>query len=552
MGITHRFASAIVAPLFAMLLGDSALGQLQSRDQQKCINALNKDVCKVAAAQGKENSGCVRAGTRGTASPLCLTADSKGKVGNAADKTTAHELNNGCLGANAPDFGYAPAGAGNAAAMVEERKLFEDTYGTSDPTAVISTTRVDGNCQFKVTKALEKLIAAKWKVYVKCKKAALRNGAISAAALEACLAAVPSDAKVQAKLSKLDAACTDNCGPPVVISTLFPGNCAGETPATLGLCLEQRAECRICQALNIADDLLVDCDLFDDGVANGSCSSAVQMCGGLQRRTPYNCAISLHVAAVPVPLIFNTSGALDFAASGSGIVAADCTIQNMNPINIPAIGFVCVSPGPLCTAGSGWCDNGPGPALGVDWTSYGNAGPCASNAACTSLCAVPCGAANVVVGECTGYCSGSTVQTCAQDADCAGTSNGSCNGPDLGPSNICQCHCINTAAHGASDPGDLQCNLGATVQVEAASPCDGTDVTIDVGNLCIPFSTQRATASIIDANFVAASVVPQFPNDRRAVRACRMPTVVVGVVNSFGSALGDVSVGITLPVVAAG
>jgi hypothetical protein len=32
-----------------------------------------------------------------------------------------------------------------------------------------------------------------------------------------------------------------------------------------------RIECRVCLALDEADDLGADCDRFDDGMANGSC-----------------------------------------------------------------------------------------------------------------------------------------------------------------------------------------------------------------------------------------------------------------------------------------
>ena len=568
-----KFTFALGAALFAVMLASSALGQVQSTEQQKCINALNKNTCKVAAKQGKENFACVRAGTKGTASPLCLSADSKGKVGNAAAKTTADESNNDCLGVNAPDFGYAPAGAGNAAAILEEQKLFEDTYGTTDPTAVISTTKVNAQCQLAVTKDLEKLIAAKWKVYVKCKKNVLKNGAISAAALEACLASVPADPKVVAKINKLNADISNKCGPPVVISTLFPGDCAGETLATLGSCLEARAECRICQALNITDDLSVNCDLFDDGIANGSCSSPGQRCGGPRIPcTGHQCVlagagastISLHTAALPVPLVFNVSGDLDFASddagTGSGLEDTDCEINTFNPINIPSIGFVCVTPGPVgvCLPGDRWCGTGTGPALGIDWHSDGSVGACTSNTACTTACAAQCaalGSFNMVTGQCTGFCSGPTVQACTTDAQCASTANGTCNGPDPtgANSNLCQCHCINTAAHGPSDPGELQCHLSAHVNVENAVPCDGIDILTAVGDMCIPLSTQRASADIVDTNFVSGGVVPPSPNvnDQSGnpvscadlVSTGTSGLVAVGVVNSFGSNLGDVSVG---------
>ncbi len=50
----------------------------------------------------------------------------------------------------------------------------------------------------------------------------------------------------------------------------FPG-CGTVDPGALGLCLDARVECRVCLLLNTVDLLCMDCDLFDDGLLNGSC-----------------------------------------------------------------------------------------------------------------------------------------------------------------------------------------------------------------------------------------------------------------------------------------
>ena len=44
----------------------------------------------------------------------------------------------------------------------------------------------------------------------------------------------------------------------------------GDVEATHA-CLEPRIECRVCLALNAGDDLMRDCDDFDDASLNGSC-----------------------------------------------------------------------------------------------------------------------------------------------------------------------------------------------------------------------------------------------------------------------------------------
>ena len=50
-------------------------------------------------------------------------------------------------------------------------------------------------------------------------------------------------------------------------AALFPG-CDG--PVNVA-CVDAFVECEVCEALNEIDVLSRDCDLFDDGVANGSC-----------------------------------------------------------------------------------------------------------------------------------------------------------------------------------------------------------------------------------------------------------------------------------------
>ena len=39
----------------------------------------------------------------------------------------------------------------------------------------------------------------------------------------------------------------------------------------VAVCVDRAAECRVCIAVNQADDLSLDCDFFDDGLPNASC-----------------------------------------------------------------------------------------------------------------------------------------------------------------------------------------------------------------------------------------------------------------------------------------
>jgi hypothetical protein len=269
--------TTVAVSALALLMSGAAFGQVQRKEQRKCINKLNKDTSKVAAKQGKANFGCVKAARKGIATSACLTLDPKSKVANAKTKTTDDESKHDCLATNAPNFGYTNASSGNSAAQNGEVDLFVDVYGTSDPTAVISSAKSTGKCQAAVTKGIEKVIAAKWKQYVSCKKQTLKGGAMAASALAACLDGDPNSvtadpkSKIAKTLAKLDNVITVKKCAAETVSTTFPGACSGASPASLAFCLDVRAECRLCLAINSIDGLSVDCDLFDDGMANSSC-----------------------------------------------------------------------------------------------------------------------------------------------------------------------------------------------------------------------------------------------------------------------------------------
>ncbi len=266
MSSKSRFVLCGVAWAFGMMVCSSAFGVVQSKDQAKCINTLNKDIGKVAATQGKDNSSCVKAATKGTPSATCVTQDGSGKVAAPITKAGADESKNACLGANAPDFGYSAAGTGTnstnatgaaGAALTAEVNLFSDTYGGTN-TSVISTTKADAKCQAAVTKDLEKSMATRWKSLEKCKKTDLATDA-NGAGIVACVQATSSDPKVTATVSKLGADIGKDCGAPVVIATDFPGGCSGSTTGNLNTCLDGKAACRFCQAMNAIDNLGMDC-----------------------------------------------------------------------------------------------------------------------------------------------------------------------------------------------------------------------------------------------------------------------------------------------------
>jgi hypothetical protein len=64
---------------------------------------------------------------------------------------------------------------------------------------------------------------------------------------------------------KIDRRCTG-----VDTAAAFPG-CNTSDSGELGVCLDGLVKCRVCLALNAADGLGKDCDLFDDTLDNDSC-----------------------------------------------------------------------------------------------------------------------------------------------------------------------------------------------------------------------------------------------------------------------------------------
>src|SRR6185295_6433469 len=85
-------ARCLAAALFTLALtSTSAFAAAQNSDQQSCLNTMNGNGAKVAAAQGKENTSCVKGVGSGkvvSTADFCLTADSKLKVSKAKQKVS--------------------------------------------------------------------------------------------------------------------------------------------------------------------------------------------------------------------------------------------------------------------------------------------------------------------------------------------------------------------------------------------------------------------------------------------------------------------------------
>lgn len=283
MSMRNSMSMVLGAGALLLISGLGAYAQLQTGTQQACLNAVNKDGAAVFKTQGKEHLGCLKGAGKGAltgTAQACLTADGKGKVAKAKGKTTA-DATKSC--GTPPSFGFTSAATANTAAQQADLDLVADVYGANLDAAVVScgSNKAGCACQQKISKSVEALAAVKLATFVACKKATLKAGATSSTALTDCVqnAGTPGsiEADTKGKIAKartgLNAAIVKSCDGPNVTAGAFPGACTGLTGGSLGTCLDTRVECRVCQAINEIDGLFVNCDLFDNGVADASCAS---------------------------------------------------------------------------------------------------------------------------------------------------------------------------------------------------------------------------------------------------------------------------------------
>jgi pimeloyl-ACP methyl ester carboxylesterase len=253
--------------------------QVQTPDQQSCINEQNKGFAKVVKARGKSIGKCIKDATKTKLDPgmsleECLSADRGGKATKAEQKTRS-KVSAACV-EPLPSFGVSDPNTIARVALEKELALVHAILG-SDLDAVIlgandPNTKDASKCQVDATKATQKCQDAKLKEFNKCKKAGLKDGSITdLSSLEACMGADPKDKILKACGTKLGDKLHKKCIGTNIEAT-FPGDCSDSAdPNALASCLDILVECGVCLALNEVDALGWNCDLFDDGQANQSC-----------------------------------------------------------------------------------------------------------------------------------------------------------------------------------------------------------------------------------------------------------------------------------------
>ncbi len=257
--------AALVA---AILVPISSLAAPLSKEQAKCTTALAKGGLGVIRAGSGLIAGCIVADAKGKVDGVeaCVVADSKGKAAKAVAKTVGagEKL---CQGAAEPAFAARSASVVNSVAAAAVAAFTGDLLDLPLPDA--EGDEQTNRCRSAVYTAASKRVVATLAAFAKCKRAALAT-ADDADDLHACLAVAGSDAKVVKAAAKLASKRASTC-PDLAVASALPGLCSSAVGSLVDECVDARAACRACEILAASEDLLLDCDSFDDGASNDSC-----------------------------------------------------------------------------------------------------------------------------------------------------------------------------------------------------------------------------------------------------------------------------------------
>jgi cysteine-rich repeat protein len=293
----YRLAVSLTGALLvsAALAAPPATAQI-SRDQQLCINSMEKDFTLIDKQVGRQVASCLKNHAKGRPlSPLpfidtvveCVLDDPRGKIGFASQRAMAN-FTRRCT-PPLPGFGptdvFALGNAGERAAHTLARDVWTQDL---DPNLVLeSVDKRAATCQQKAWKAATKCEQARLKEFSLCTRKGLRGAAVpglidSGADLQNRCLGVGTNPQPDPR-KKVARACSDpkkgiqkfidrSCSNlNLSLTALFP-TCGTTTTAGTAACLNRKAACNTCMALNAANDLDRDCELFDDGLVNNTCA----------------------------------------------------------------------------------------------------------------------------------------------------------------------------------------------------------------------------------------------------------------------------------------
>ena len=269
------FGEDLAGELYVMDLGGGRVLRLvadEGAGDAACIEALNGGFEGLARAQARNLRRCFRDAARDRVPDLlaCVEEDRGDRRQRAEEKTRAQaEL----FCAEPPEFG--PPGPDEVVAGAAELapEWLTRTFGADPDAALLDD---DGErCQRGVLAGLQRCEKLRVRSFNRCKTAGLGDGSIGdAEALGECLDADPRGRverlcgpEAQRVMRALERRCRDRA---VALDSALPG-CGAAEPAATAACLDRTQRCALCLALSAADDLALDCDLYDDGAADASC-----------------------------------------------------------------------------------------------------------------------------------------------------------------------------------------------------------------------------------------------------------------------------------------
>jgi hypothetical protein len=248
------------------------------------------------------------------------------------------------------------------------------------------------------------------------------------------------------------------------------------------------------------------------------------------------------------------------APDASGVTDCACGVVSFAPVNVPGIGFACVSRATApCAAGAVACNGGRPLNISVVGDHDRNF-TCTNNADCRTKCTTKCGGADrVLLAACEGFCSAGNEMPCTLDAQCL-PDNGACSGKDGVPlGNACECTCVDMSVGSAGPAGSLNCQLAFNLVVEAATAnppnCDGIGdrILINVGDTCAPLTTQNIMAILNNSEGSPGATIPNTGpfNANGMLTSCSNLSAgnlsslrLTGATIFYGSTIGDLMTGL--------
>jgi cysteine-rich repeat protein len=336
---------------------------VQDRNQQRCLARLLRAARVLGNAIAQQSVSCVQGAARDSLpaevdAATCLDADLQRRIARARAKLEM-VLAKSCR--PAPDFGFTDEETVSGAYLGELAALLLDAFPNLD--ATLEALRADdptGRCAVTLPAGLRRLGQAMHKEAESCIRTGLRSHAITGGAgIEACLDAIVGDpaGKIGKATLKLGRRLLARCEPGLLdraFSGLAPicdvyGR-GGDGPG-LALCARDRLQCRLCRAFNRAWGIERDCDVFDDGEANGSCPE----CGNRALDPGEECDDGpLNSDALPDACRTNCA----MARCGDGVLDADEECDDGNGIDDDGCTNSCTVCGNGVVSAHEECDDG--------------------------------------------------------------------------------------------------------------------------------------------------------------------------------------------------